>query len=110
VCVAGVAVREEWAGLLLPGGSRRKERCYESVCLLVGVVGGVKYLSIKVTYGFVDENGRCAVSSVRIPLVCARGVPSGGLVWNLGVNDTCFTGGWDGTECWFGAGGCGLWV
>ena len=28
------------------------------------------------------------MSSVRILLVCARGVPSGGLVWNLGVNDT----------------------
>jgi len=28
------------------------------------------------------------MSSVRIPLVCAEGVPSGGLVWNLGVNDT----------------------
>ena len=43
MCVAGVAVREEWAGLLLPGGSRRKERCYESLCVLVGVDGGVKY-------------------------------------------------------------------
>ena len=38
--------------------------------------------------GFVDEIRRGAVSSVRIPWVCARGVPSGGLVWNLGVNDT----------------------
>ena len=38
--------------------------------------------------GFVDEIRRGAVSSVRTPLVCARGVPSGGLVWNLGVNDT----------------------
>ena len=25
MCVAGVAVREDWAGLLLPGGKRRKE-------------------------------------------------------------------------------------
>jgi hypothetical protein len=47
VCVAGVAVREYWAGLLLPGGSRRKERC-ESVCVLVGVVGGVKYFKYQV--------------------------------------------------------------
>jgi hypothetical protein len=38
--------------------------------------------------GFVDEVRRGAVSSVRIPLVCVRGVPSVGLVWNLGVNDT----------------------
>ena len=41
MCVVGVAVREEWAGLFVPGVSRRKERCYESVCVLVGVVGGV---------------------------------------------------------------------
>jgi hypothetical protein len=27
VCVAGVAVREDWAGLLLPGGLRGEERC-----------------------------------------------------------------------------------
>jgi hypothetical protein len=39
-----VAVREEWAGLLLPGGARGKERCYESVCVLLGVGGGVKLL------------------------------------------------------------------
>jgi hypothetical protein len=26
VCVSGVAMREEWAGLLLPGGQRRKDR------------------------------------------------------------------------------------
>jgi len=26
VCVAGVAMREEWADLLLPGGQRRKDR------------------------------------------------------------------------------------
>jgi hypothetical protein len=37
---------------------------------------------------FVDEIWRGAFSSVRIPLVCARGVPNGGLVWNLCVNDT----------------------
>ena len=49
VSVAGVAEREEWAGLLLPGVSRREERCYESVCVcvcvcvLVGAIGGVKY-------------------------------------------------------------------
>jgi hypothetical protein len=39
VCVAGVSVRENWAGLLLPGGLRRKERFYESVCVLEGVNG-----------------------------------------------------------------------
>jgi len=39
VCVAGVAVREDWAVLLLPGGLRRKERCYESVCVCVGGCG-----------------------------------------------------------------------
>ena len=33
MCVVGVAVREDWAGFLLPGGSRSKERCYESVCV-----------------------------------------------------------------------------
>jgi hypothetical protein len=48
VCVAGVAVCEDWAGLLLPGGSRKKERCYESVCVLVGVVGVAKYFKYKV--------------------------------------------------------------
>jgi hypothetical protein len=48
VCVAGVVVREDWAGLLLPGGSRRKERCYESVCVSVGVVGVVKYFKYQV--------------------------------------------------------------
>jgi hypothetical protein len=37
---------------------------------------------------FVDEIQRGVVSSVRIPLIYAREVPSGGLVWNLGVNDT----------------------
>ena len=48
MCVAGVAVHEDWAGLLLPGGSIRKERCYESLCVLMGVVGGVKYFKYQV--------------------------------------------------------------
>ena len=47
VCVAGVVVREDWAGLLLPGGSRRKERCNEHVCVLEGV-GEVKYFKYQV--------------------------------------------------------------
>jgi hypothetical protein len=46
--VAGVEVREDWARMLLPGGSRRKERCHESVCVLVGVVGEVKYFKYQV--------------------------------------------------------------
>ena len=50
--VADVAVREDWAGLLLPGGARRKERCYERVCVcvLVGVFGGVKYFKYQVYF------------------------------------------------------------
>ena len=50
--------------------------------MLVGVVGGLKHF--KCTYGFVDE-----IRRVQCPLSGFRWyVPSGGLVWYLGVNDT----------------------
>jgi hypothetical protein len=38
VCVAGVAMRAKWAGLLLPGGREGKIYSCESVCGLVGTI------------------------------------------------------------------------
>ena len=39
VCGAGVAMRDEKAGLLLPGGREGKNESYESVCVCVCVGG-----------------------------------------------------------------------
>ena len=74
----------------------KKDVMKACVCVCVCVcVGGCDwrsevFLSIRYTYEFFYEVRRGAVSSVRIPLVFARGVPSGGSVWNLCVNDTTF--------------------
>jgi hypothetical protein len=93
VCVAGVAMREDWAGLLLPGGSRRKERCHESVCVLVGVVGGVKYFKYQVYLRI------CWWDPERCGVQCqdSVGMCSGSSKWWLGVESwcerhNCFTG------------------
>jgi hypothetical protein len=52
VCVVGVAMREEKAVLLLPGCREGKIKSYESVCVLVGMVGETKKCT-KCTYTFV---------------------------------------------------------
>jgi hypothetical protein len=39
VCVAGVAMRAEWVGLLLPGGREGNIFSCESVCVLAGMIG-----------------------------------------------------------------------
>jgi hypothetical protein len=58
---AGVAMREEKAVLLLPGGRQRKIKSYEIVCVLVGTVGETKN-GTKCTYTFVGEiQSRCGV-------------------------------------------------
>jgi hypothetical protein len=54
VRVVGVAMREEKAVLLLSGGREGKIKSYESVCVLVGMVGETKN-GTKCTYTFVGE-------------------------------------------------------
>ena len=61
VCCVCVAMREEKAVLLLPGGREGKIESYESACVLVGMVGEAKK-GTKCTYMFVGEiRSRCGV-------------------------------------------------
>jgi len=61
VCVVGVAMHEEKAGLLLLRGREGKIESYESVCVLVGMVGEAKNCT-NCTYMFVGEiRNRCGV-------------------------------------------------